>query len=406
MKFGFSFFMGTAATLALVSPAVHAKVDTEFSGHARTRMVFEDNTAGTDSNAVERWDNRVRANMDFMPASGLKVRLAPQFTHVWGDVATNDSFKAKEAWMMYSPNDMLSLWVGRQAVSFGNELILGTNSWAQDSTVHDVVKGVFTLDMGIAGVWYAKNQEGTTTGAADSRDNDHFGIYLSFDKLDAVKVLDLYAIWWDQRSAAATSKARFGTFGARVAKDFDAIDFGAEATVNFGNKAIGAAYESFKGMAMDVAVGYNWNDHRVGLGLVYANSEYEEIAPTTHRATLRSHRYMGDADFFTRENGNLYALSLVSNFALNQEFEASVDGYYFMAAKSDLGSANGKTIADESALGMEADFALAYMPMDNIAFQAGYALFKPGSALDDAALGVNQKKETAHKAYLQGTLKF
>jgi len=404
MKFSLRFLMSASAglaALAVMSPVASAKtVDHEISGHARTRMVFEDNDlAGfaSDTDATERWENRVRLNMDVMPATGLKVRISPQFTHYFGvntttGAAGEPKFTAKEAWMMYSPNNMVTLHVGRQQFAYGNELVFGTNGWFLDTNHHDGVRATFEFDAGHADVFYLKNTEASSTSG---RDSDTFGFYSTFDKMGMMKVVDFYGVWVDQRSAAALTRARFGTFGIRTAADFNAIDMDAEITTNFGK----VAGQDIKGISGDLQLGYNWMDHRVGLGVVYANSEYLEIAPTTHRNSLRAHRYMGDANAFSRNN--IVALSLVSNWALSKEFEASVDGYYFMAAKDDHGITGGVESAAKRAAGMEADLAIAYTPMEMISFQTGYALFKPAGGVDDAG-----SDKTLHRAYLQGMVRF
>jgi len=382
----------------MIAPQVHAKVDAEVSGHARTRMVFEDNAvagAASDTDAVEHWENKVRFNFDVMPANGLKVRISPQFTHYFGaEGGDNAKFTAKEAWMMYSPNNMVSLYVGRQQVALGNEKIFGSNSWFQDTRVHDAVRASFDFDMGMAHLLYVKAIEGTKT-TPTTRDADLFGFYASFDKLSMLKVVDAYAVWKDKRNAVAADRARFGTFGLRAAADFNAIDMDAELTANFGK----VAGNDIKGIAGDLQVGYNWMDNRVGLGLTYANSEYQELYPTTHRAGLRGSRYLGDAGIFNMNN--IMAFSLLTNWALSKEFEASLDGWWFMAAKDDLGTVGGKTSAAKRNAGLEGDLAIAYMPMDMIAFQTGYALFKPMSGLDDAG-----SDKIVHRAYLQGLVKF
>lgn len=412
MKFGFRFLMSATvalAAMAVIAPQASAKsVDHEISGHARTRMVFEDNnlSAPADSDAMERWENRVRLNLDVMPATGLKVRIAPQFTQYFGtNTAGGDqsSFTAKEAWMMYSPNNMVALYVGRQQFAYGNELVFGTNGWFLNTTHHDGVRARFDFDAGHADVFYLKAMEGSATFVAGNntptantgRDADIFGFYSTFDKMGMMKLVDFYAIWKDQRHMTAANRARFGTFGIRAAADFDAIDFDAELTTNFGK----VAGNDIKGIAGDLQLGYNWMDHRIGLGVVYANTEYMELYASTHRNSLRAHRYMGDANAFTRNN--IVALSVVTNWALSKEFEASIDGYYFMSAKDDAGTVGGVTTAAKRGAGMEADLAIGYMPMEMIGFQTGYALFKPMGGVDDAGFD-----KVLHRAYLQGMVKF
>ncbi|MDB5038636.1 MAG: hypothetical protein JWQ35_2164, partial [Bacteriovoracaceae bacterium] len=64
------------------------------------------------------------------------VRLTPQATYTWGGLGNttaalptgnpNDAaLTAQEAWMSWTASDMVSLYVGRQMLSYGRGLIIG-----------------------------------------------------------------------------------------------------------------------------------------------------------------------------------------------------------------------------------------------------------------------------------------
>lgn len=404
MKFGLRFFMSASscvAALAVVPPMVSAKmVDHDISGNARTRFHWEDNAGLTDTDAKEEWQNSVKLNLDIMPAAGLKIRLAPQFNNVWGDnTNTVDSFTAKEAWMSYAPNNMVNMMLGRQYMAFGSETFFGANKAAMfGSFVHDALNVSFAHDMGTANLFLIKNDENSYAGGKDA---DIFGLFASFDKVNGLKTVDLLAAWWDDRNNAdADGKNRFGTFGVRGAAEMDAIDVDAELLAQFGKRSAGAAYNDVKGVSGDLNVGYGLaGGHRVGALFAYANTEFSAPFASTTRQTQHSRRYMGEAAVLTRNN--VIAMALVSNWALSKEFEASLDGYYFMSAKDDAGSAGGKATAAKRGLGMEGDMWISYMPMEMITFDLGYALFKPMSGLDDAGMD-----KVYQNMYLEGSINF
>jgi hypothetical protein len=248
--------------------------------------------------------------------------------------------------------------------------------------------------MGRTDLFYVKALEQGLTG----KDADIFGFYASFDKLNMFKTVDVLGAWWDQRATA--SKNRYGTFGLRAAADFNAIDVDGEVLGQFGKKTVASGYEDAKGLSFDLDVGYNMNNHRFGAMFVYANTEFDAaFASADREASSRGHRYMGDSQLLTRNN--VMSLALVNDLSLSKEFMAAVDGYYHMAAKDDFATAGGRTIAGKRALGMELNLVLAYMPVDMLTFELGYAMFKPLDGLKDAG-----QRKMYQNTYLEGAIRF
>lgn len=391
MKPGFRFFMATAGVtaLALFATEVSADVKSNLSGHARTRMTFSDNqlTAPTDSDGVEQWDNSVRLNIDVMPSNMLQVRVSPQFNKTWGVAEAGTDFTAKEAWMAYMPNKSVSMWLGRQAVSLGSNRQWGTNSWSQNSTVHDAARFSFDFDAGSAHIVYAKAFEDS---AAGGRDHDHYVLYTTWDKLGFVKSMDVFGFWMDQKDADITLRNRFGGFGLRALGNWGNADADIEATFQFGK----VAGSDIKGLSLDAQVGWSFSGHRVGVLGYYANSEKQNLFSDSHRTSARGRRVLGDAEMVAQNN--VMAAALVSNFGITKEFEISLDGFYFLAANDDY---NVGTVAVTSkSYGFELDTVLSYKPVDMMGFDLGYALFKPQdvAGADDAV----------HRFYLQGLVTF
>jgi hypothetical protein len=103
--------------------------------------------------------NRARINFNYSD-SKLKVKLALQNVHTWGDeatasVTTQNGFAAFEAWAEYSFTDKWSAKLGRQPLSYDNQRILGGLDWANQGRSFDAAlikykSGKSQLDLGFA----------------------------------------------------------------------------------------------------------------------------------------------------------------------------------------------------------------------------------------------------------------
>lgn len=402
MKFGLRFFMflttGVMA-FAAVMPA-HAADMLSTSGHARTRFMFSDNTNAVESNSNEDIRNRVRLNLDVTPSKALMVRIAPEFTNTWGTAAagdnTNPNFTAFEAWMSWKASDAATFFLGRQALSYGNELFIGTNEWGQNGRTFDAARVRLTYDMGWTDVIYSKIVEGSTP-ATTIPDHDLFGFYTGLDtgnRVPMVNGVDLYAFWDDNRNHGA-NRNRFASLGARLHGDINRLDYNVEVTGQFGKRNS----LDVKGFQADLTVGADlMRDHHVALDFAYANTEYQDMYST-------GHKFLGMADIINRLN--VMAIALMTNWKLSDKFTATLDAHYFMKAKDDFntGTTANTTASGKRPLGMEGDLVLTYTPEKMLAFDLGYFLFKPLSAMSSSTLATRANKVN-HQLYLQGTLTF
>lgn len=390
MKLGFRFFMASAGVtaLALFATEVSAQVKQELSGHARTRMVFNKNTTAQDTPSTESLQNRVRLNIDVMPSSSLKVRMAPQFRNTWGDAASN-VFTAKEAWMSYSPNKDMSLALGRQSVALGNNRHFGTDSWNEDSIVHDAARLNFGFGSGNGSFIYVKNTEaGTPNG--ENRDRDLYILYTTWNKVGFTNTLDLWAAWDDQKHEDIASRSRFGSVGLRFTVASGNADADVEAVYQHGK----TAGEDKRGYSVDAQVGWSFDGHRVGVLGYYSNDEKSSEFGDKHRLTARGRRILGDAQVFTNQS-NLTVGALTTNFGVSKEFDLSADAYLMMAT-DDSKDAGGLAVTGKN-VGMEFDFVGTYKATDMFSYDAGYALFKPGDMVSS---------DMVHRFYLQAGMTF
>ena len=81
---------------------------------------------------------RARLNLDFR-RKGLQIRVTPEYTGIWGQRGFG-SFHMYEAWAKYTLPVGLFVQLGRQALSYDDQRIIGPNDWAMADISHDVLK--------------------------------------------------------------------------------------------------------------------------------------------------------------------------------------------------------------------------------------------------------------------------
>jgi hypothetical protein len=393
MKLSLRFFIPLVGITAL-SVSTLASDMISHSGHLRTRFELQKNVGGVTTDWTEKWLNRVRLNVDISPSKTVMVRFTPQATHTFGTMlggaANPAAVNAQEAWMSWTASDMLSLFVGRQMVSLGRGLLIGHDDWGQANNYFDMARAQFTYDLGVSHFFFAKVNETPMVGTTETSDQDLWGLYNSLNPdMGALKNLDIYAFWRDNRTTGAT-RSRVATFGARAEGNLKMVDYNLELTGQFGK----ANSLDVKGFQADAEAGVKVMDvHHVALALAYANTEFTDLFPDTHNQ-------FGKADIITARN-NILQIAVLTAWKLHDKWKANIDGYYFMAPKDTAGikSGNLALVGGKRAVGMEGDIGLTYMPEKSLAFEAGYDLFKGGDA-------IKPNDQTYSGFYLQGTATF
>jgi hypothetical protein len=400
LRFFISTTAGVAAFATVALADMHGGSMHSMSGHMRTRLEVQDNQNFTDTKYTEAFHNRARLNVDLMPTDSLRVRITPEVRHTWGSLDTaRPNVDAYEAWMSWMPSDMLGIYLGRQALSYGSGRVIGVRDWGQaDGIIHDAARFVINHNMGRSDLVVSKMNERHTQGTGLS-DGNLFLLYNAFDLRDQTHLmsdLDIYGGWYydPDVGGVAGTKTNYFVAGARLAGAVEMIDYELEGTAQFGKLA---GVKSQKGLMADLTVGVDFMErHRVGVNAVYANSEYQTLG------LADTHQFLGLADVINRQN--IYSIGADAKLGLTDEFKAGIAGYYFMRANTDSQTQhlNGVTTAGtKRALGMELDLTLGYQPEEMLLFEAGYGMFKPQSGLS-----ASPANKISHDLYLQGTLSF
>ena len=104
---------------------------------------------------------RTRLTIDFKRPH-LEAKVTAQHAGVWGEKGRGD-FNLYETWVKFSANNGLFAQVGRQALSYDDERIIGPNDWAMAASSHDVLRLGYEGSQHKAHVILAFNQNDNST---------------------------------------------------------------------------------------------------------------------------------------------------------------------------------------------------------------------------------------------------
>lgn len=129
--------------MVLLPAVAHAQLSLNLQ-HITQGEIRDGGIIGRDSTDPDVEDHanflvsRTRLTLNFKKDS-LSMKVAPQYTGIWGQKGYG-SFHLHEAWVKYTLSFGMFVQVGRQALSYDDERIIGPNDWAMAATSHDVLK--------------------------------------------------------------------------------------------------------------------------------------------------------------------------------------------------------------------------------------------------------------------------
>ncbi len=411
MKFG-SRFLIPVLGITIVSGSTLASDMLSVSGHARTRGELVDNQGGTKTDASERWLNRVRLNLDVTPTKSLQVRLSPELAHQLGNTAAAgavtplataaDPLTVREAWMSWQASDMFKLFAGRQVLTYGRGLLIGTSDDFQGTNFAtgkaaqpiflDAIRGRLSFDLGDVDVLYAKINDTAMVAGVESADHDVWGFYAMLKPdMGVLANLDVYFMWNDNRVSGA-NRSRIGYIGLRADGEAGVLFYNAEAKVNMGKA--GGVSDTRKGIDLSAEVGATLMDeHKAALELTYVNSEASSFATDDGRA-------LGRANLAGRQN--IIGFGIHTDWTLHEKWSAYLDGTMAIKAKKASAAEFAGVAANGTGkfLGMEGSLGLVFQAEKNLAIDASYTLGKAGAAF------VTANRKAISLLQLGGTLTF
>ena len=311
----------------------------------------------------------------------------------------NDEADLRQGWIEFGnarSSLPLTLKVGRQPLSYGDERLIGAFDWNNFSRVFDAAKLSYTgsnwsLDAFGASLVNVEadafNQSDLSNGSG--RDQFFGGLYFSTKALE-FQSTDLYALYLGESYPAGDSD--FVTFGSRIKSTpgkLNGFDYDFEGALQFGD----VKGKDLSAGAVHAGTGYTfvkapWKP-RLGIEYNYATGDstpgdgdtdtFQNLFPTNHK-------FYGYADFFAWQNIHNPALQLKLTPAKTLTLQADYHLFWLAETADGWYRANGVTKvrppapgqSADSFVGSEIDFTATWKPTKNLGFQAGYSHFFSG----------------------------
>ncbi|WP_164110343.1 MULTISPECIES: alginate export family protein [Sphingobacterium] len=145
--------IGMVVVFAFVAcDQLNAQVDSlKMSLDFRTRGELDNGVKtliNKDKNAEATIFSRARFGLDYY-YQNLEIFFSAQDVRIWGELSSsatkNQNFILHEAWVKYLFTKNVALKIGRQALVYDNERLLGGVDWTMQGRSFDAVKGIFNL---------------------------------------------------------------------------------------------------------------------------------------------------------------------------------------------------------------------------------------------------------------------
>lgn len=291
----------------------------------------------------------------------------------------------REAW-----GQPLTIRIGRQEIVLGNEWLVGNNDTAAFFTglSFDAVTARWDFDGGNVFGWASKVVEGEVVFGPDKdQDADFYGLYLTYDGLEAV---NLEGYWMYLRDAAffgipagllgpgAGGATEVHTIGARAYGNVAGFDYDVQAAYQTGETADlgGGAELDLDTFAVDATVGYlfeNINNLYVWGGVAYfeGTDADDELSFLRMFSDVEYSEFLADSDM-----SNVLIIRGGASIQATESIEVSGVASWF-EEDEEFGS--------DDELGIEVALYASYDYSEDLNFNAGWAHFFADDGLEDGA---------------------
>jgi Alginate export len=352
---------------------------------------------------------RVRFGTLFAPTSYLKFYAQAQDAREFfsdrpdipGQLGAegNDKFDLRQAWIEIGDAKSsvpLTLKVGRQPLSYGDERLIGGFEWNNIGRVFDAAKLTYTgstwsLDAFGASIVNVSADDFNESDLTNGLGRDQFfgGLYFSTKALE-FQTTDLYALYLDEKSV--TGDTSFVTLGSRIkstAGKLNGFDYDFEGALQFGD----VKGKDLSAGAMHAGTGYTFANApwkpRIGIEYNYATGDStpgDNNTDTFQNLFPTNHKFYGYADFFSWQNIHNPALQLKLTPSRTVTLQADYHLFWLAETADGWYRANGVTKvrppapgkSASSFVGSELDLTATWKATKNFGFQAGYSHFFSG----------------------------
>lgn len=386
--------------------------------------------------------SRGRIGALLKPSSGFKMYVQGQDSREFGSkrlkipgtsgAEGNDAFDLRQAWVEFgdAKNHPLTLKLGRQALQYGDERLVGVSDWNNLSRVFDAAKlrweeKNWSLDLFSATVVDVSdvgqfNQSDFFNGREKARRQILSGLYGSSTAFGP-QTTDLYVLHLHDEAGGTTNfftvgtrmKSKPGAFSSAVGADGKKKPLGFDYSGEFAGQSGNLKGKELKAFALNAGLGYTLDvagTPRLGAAYSYASGDKNQAdkkVGTFQNLFPTNHKFYGQLDAFSWQNMHDLELNFkvvpVKNVTLKSELHA-----FWLASTNDFWyRANGSTTvrpvkgSASGYAGSEADFTATWAVSKPLSVEAGYSRFFAGSYLQDTG-----PHSDASFGYLQAKLTF
>lgn len=373
-----------------------SKTGTEFKyrGHFQFRMEGAENVKGVqETRQSEQSFFRFRTYLTFVPDKSLELNLTPQATKGFGADNTAGSSTSGstthtelfffEANANYKASDTLSAKIGRQELSYGDQLVIGSLAWDNNGRSFDAMKLNFQHSNGSTDMFYSKIADNKTP-SEQKDDSNLFGLYSSWSFNQFLKNLDLYVLNQTDRKTAVRNELTM--FGIRIKGEVGPIFYRTENGIQKGSDADGTNLQGY-GSQYDFEIGAGLNGYKLSFEYAIASENYQQLYPTAHK-------FLGYADVLGRRN--IEHVSVHQWGPISNKVSYALDYHVFKRKNVDKSAfkLNGATAwgtnGDSDDIGNEIDLILNIKPVSLLTIQLGAALFNPGKYMKEQNGGLDE----------------
>ena len=339
-------------------------------------------------------NNRARISMDFQ-RSNLELKLSGQHVGVWGQdpqVDKNGRFMLNEAWAKLYFNNGFFAQLGRQALSYDDERILGGLDWNVSGRYHDVLKLGYADKINTLHLILALNQndEKIKGGSFYEAGGQPYKImqtlwyhYGNKENPFGISLLamNLGLQYGSEEDSANKYMQTFGTYLTYIANGWDIKgSFYYQTGKNKSNKEVSAFMGSlFAGFKIDS----KWS---LGVGSDYLSGNKQDDTKQKAFDPLYGthHKFYGTMDYFYASsfanglNPGLLDNQLAIFYKPSKKVDLSLNYHYFLTANEVVVS-NEKI---DKGLGSEFDFQVNWSIMPDVKLMAGYSFMLGSKSMD------------------------
>ncbi|MCB9072334.1 MAG: alginate export family protein [Bdellovibrionaceae bacterium] len=317
-----------------------------------------------------------------MTHQDYKIVFQPQFSRTWGldEVAGPSSgttidptLNVHQAYFTTPISERFQLKLGRQELSYGDELVLGSVIWSNVGRSFDAIKLEWKMGHSQLHFFSSKLSDRNAT-VPSSGDKDLHGLYFSGrNEMTLFNEVDVYLL--DINDSTVSPHIDTLSYGFRLKGYYSFWDYRGEFTKQHLMSRESSQFDVETGVQFDP-----WG--RLAVNYFVATEGYNQLFPTAHK-------WLGIGDVVSRKN--VKGFQIKHQLKINEKIKTEITYHKFerydngATAFAFSGAALGGSTSLNNDIGEEYDLIANFSQNENLSYQLGAAYFIPGQYLKDSA---------------------